>query len=219
MGYVEPDFALLQMNLATLAVQQHRCIGARRQIELAAIGQMAAQLLSMACMQRHLLRWLQPMPAAKHAGQARHTSYPQHGQRTTARLLHTRRMSRGQGHLALQGTALCRSPACHGRLRRLFVRRLPGTPAFQRLCATCAASVLAPCWRAISNKAYSSRLRSGISAFMTSPMQSQTARTTCFSMAASLIFICAAGLGMAEAIDAHQHKHLAALARHGLQAP
>jgi hypothetical protein len=76
MGYVEPDFALLEMNLATLAdtaAPMRRCLapdqaGCRRK--------MAAQLLAMACMQRHLLRWLQPMPAAKHAGQARHTSYP-----------------------------------------------------------------------------------------------------------------------------------------------
>jgi hypothetical protein len=167
MGYVEPDFALLQMNLATLAVQQHRCIGARRQIELAAIGQMAAQLLAMACMQRHLLRWLQPMPAAKHAGQARHTSDSQHGQRTTARLLRTRRMSGGQGHLALQSAALRRAqPAMAACAACSFA----GSLARQRSSvstATCAASVLAPCWRAISNKAYSSRLRSGISAFMT----------------------------------------------------
>lgn len=70
MGYVEPDFALLEMNLATLAIQQHRCVGAWRQIKLAAVRKMAAQVLTMACMQRHLLRWLQPMPAAKHAGQA-----------------------------------------------------------------------------------------------------------------------------------------------------
>ena len=33
-----------------------------RQIKLAAVGKMAAQLLAMACMQRHLLRWLQPLP-------------------------------------------------------------------------------------------------------------------------------------------------------------
>jgi hypothetical protein len=110
-------------------------------------------------------------------------------------------------------------PARHGSLRRLFVRGLPGTPAFQRLCGYL--RCFGTCAMLASNQQQGvfQPFALGHLGLHEEPhaIADGTHHMLFDGGFADIHMRCC--LGMAEAIDAHQHKHLAALARHGLQAP